>query len=413
MKQLNHIYRCVIFLLGITLPFYQNLNNWVLGLFYAVSAVYLYFNPNQIKINKSRKNYIFLIAGFFFITLFGMLYSEHLDQALKNLIRVLPMLLTPLAILINKSFYRNFNRFFWQGLVLGCSIAMCICWTNVIYEMVLWNEPFSYLFRHRHTNHQLTDIIGMHASYLSLFVIASVAFLISQFKSLKPQKKKYALALIVMFSFFLFFLLARTLLFFYFVSIFCLIVFNRHWKAMTVVSLVIIALTFVVINVKDEYGFMYKKFYSQLPLIGKEGSQDSRFKRLMCTKNMFLKHPFIGVGTADSRSIRAQCYMEIGDERAFNNRFNAHNQFFEYLDEFGLVGGSMYILVFVVAFRQSYKHKDWFFLYITLLFFVANLTESMLQRTHGVVFYSVIFSLMYSKYVSFNEEDSLANNELA
>jgi O-antigen ligase len=336
------------------------------------------------------------MSSFFFLTLIGMTYSENIDVATRQLIRLIPVVFTPIIFLYDIDFYKKYSRAIFLGLITGCFIAMLICWGNVAIEMIINNEPLSYFFRFRHVNHQLTEVIDIHAGYLSLFVITSIAIITKHYRSLNSSLKPYGILLILLFSLFLISLLARTLLFFYVLSVFLYIIYKKAWKV--IIPLVIIGTTFfiVVVNIDDEYEYLRKKLFYQIPLFGEDSQQDIRFKRLGATKMMFLENPLMGVGTADSKEFRRKHYLNIGDKKGYERSFNAHNQFFEYLDEFGFFGGLFYLLFFGLAIKISLKRRDYLFLYITVLFFVANITESMLQRTHGVIYFSIMFSLFFS-----------------
>jgi O-antigen ligase len=273
-----------------------------------------------------------------------------------------------------------------------------ICWGNAIAEMMINKEPLSYFFRWRHMNHQLTAVIGMHAGYLALFIAFSVAIIIYKYKGLNRTYRLLANLVLLLFSLFLFSLMARAVLGFFILSALLYFLIKGKWKLILAFVIVILSFGFIATQVDDQYNYLLDKTVYQLPLIGKKGDKTQRFERLGATKYMFLEHPIIGVGNSDSKQFRQKYYLETGDKKAYKNQFNAHNQFFEFLDEYGLIGALIYIAFFVEVIILSWKKRDYLFLYLSLLFLVANLTESMLQRTHGIVFCAIFFSLFLSKY---------------
>ncbi|WP_431108161.1 O-antigen ligase family protein [Winogradskyella poriferorum] len=388
----------LVFLVTFSLPFDYNYNNWVLGVLYSVSIILIVLNRKKVEINNGELLYILLISGFFLLTFFGIFYSENIDKATALLVRTLPMCLTPFVFFSIPEFYVKYTKSLCSGLVFGCLLAVILCWSNVIVQMLINNEPFSYLFRWRHLNHQLTGVIGIHPTYLALFVVTSIVILIYNINLGIDKKEKYASKiLILIFSLFLFALLARTILSFYIFSVFLFFVIKRKTKILFYSLLFITMSIVVVFSIKDENNYLRNKLFNDLPVLGSENRQDLRFNRLQATKYMFLEHPFFGVGTGDTQEYRQKHYLEQNDTVAYKRKFNAHNQFFEYLDSFGVLGGGFYLFFFTFLLIKTIKQKDYAMCYILILFFVANLTESMLVRTHGVVYYSLAFSLLCMK----------------
>lgn len=395
-KVINKSLEILLFLLSFSISFDHNFNNWILGLCYFVIVLNYILDKNRFSFGFLKNKNWLLISVFFVITLFGMIYSDNIAEANKDIIRTIPMLVTPILFFSIKGFYNKYSKLLAYGLILGCLSAALVCWLNVAQTMYLNNEPISYLFRHRHLNHQLTEVIDVHASYMSLFVITSISIIIYNYKELSNRTKKLGLTLLVLFIIFLFMLLARALLIFFLISAFVYLVFNANWRGI-LISIAVVGVFFtIVIKVDDQYDYLRNKLFEQIPLIG-DNNRFSRFDRLKATKYMFLENPLLGVGTADAQFYRQQFYAETNDTIAYNRKFNAHNQFFEYLDQFGIIGGLAFVLFFIYTFKLAYSNKDYLLIYLTLLFFVANLTESMLQRTHGIVYFSVVFSVLYAK----------------
>jgi len=396
---MNIITNLLMFFLAFSLPFHYTFNNWILGICYIVFVFNFVNNREIFSIKSFYDNGGVSIVLFFLVILIGITYSQNPKEAYEYLVRVIPMLLSPLLFMSCESFYKKYSKYIFKGLILGCLIAVLICWGNVLYGVISNNEPISYIFRHRHLNNKLTEIIGIHPSYLSLFVVTSIAIIINIYETLDNRLKLISKILINIFTVFLFTLLARNILFFYLISVIVFLIINRKWKLLTLIGVFILLFISIVFKIDDQYNYLRKKVIYSIPLLGDKGSI-SRFDRLKATKYMFLQHPIFGVGTCDSKYYRQNYYLETNDKIAYEKEYNAHNQFFEYLDELGIIGGAVYLLFFIQSFRLAFRYNDFLLGYITLLFFVSNLTESMLQRTHGVVYFSLIFSLIFSKYIS-------------
>jgi O-antigen ligase len=389
------------FVLTFFLPFPHLMANIALALFILTGIWEA--KSHRLSFNKEIIKNIILVASFFFLILLGTILSNNKGKALEFVVRNLPMLFLPILFISIKKDKNRFYHNIFLGLSFGVFLALLICWVNVFLEMVINKEPFSYLFRWRHLNHQFTEIIDMHASYMALFVVTCIAYLLRYGKTYIRYKKGIYL-LMVFFTISLFFLLARTILFFAAFSILVFFILNKNYKVLVLLGTIGALLLGGLFFVDDQYDFLKKKFYEELPVVG-SGNNSLRFQRLEATQKMFCKYPLTGVGIGNSKKIRLEHYRETNDERALNKEFNAHNQFFEYLDELGLLGGLLYISVFGIALRRTLKREEYLLCYLVLLFFVANLTESMLVRTHGITYYSIIFSLVFSANYKLNRNE--------
>ena len=121
---------------------------------------------------------------------------------------------------------------------------------------------------------------------------------------------------------------------------------------------------------------------------------DQRFSRYRISFEIFKEHPIFGVGFANKDEVRISKYIENDFMVAALEKYNAHNQMLEYLSVNGLIGGVSYLLVFAYLWYLAWKKKQSFFLWLLVLFFIANLTESMLVRIKGIEFFAIIVSLL-------------------
>jgi len=108
------------------------------------------------------------------------------------------------------------------------------------------------------------------------------------------------------------------------------------------------------------------------------------------------KNWIFGLGTGDSKDELVTGYSNIGMNRAFEEQYNAHNQYLETLLALGIGG---LVLLMVLLFYPIYKllwgSTD--FLPIMFLGIVAInlLFESMLVRIAGVMFFSIFYCLFF------------------
>ena len=286
--------------------------------------------------------------------------------------------------LTDKIEYRKRREDIFLSLVLGSAATLIICYGNLIYEMVSRNEPISYFFRWRHLGHQFTEVADTHPTYLGVFIVVSIVFMVKS----KRLGNAIKFPLILFFLFGLFQLASRIALF---LAIFFLIILlinrtKRQWGLLVFLTLGII--TGIIVLKKMGSQYVKDRLFTVESVLN-----DKRFQRWEASYEIFKENPFFGVGFSQIESIRHDKYMEYGFEIAARQDLNAHNQFLEFLSRNGVIGGFVYACSIIFLLLLSIYKKDYLFTYLFLIFIMANLTESMLVRIKGIEYFAIFASL--------------------
>tara|TARA_Y100001933_G_scaffold264082_1_gene328230 strand:+ start:70825 stop:71985 length:1161 start_codon:yes stop_codon:yes gene_type:complete len=365
-----------------TLPMYMRLNNYLLGAFIIAGLLHLFFNIKKINIGALKEGWP--ILGFFILGIMGSFYGTTFLNGFKLLEKYWAFLLLPLIMLTDKIEYRKRREDIFLSLVLGSAATLIICYGNLIYEMVSRNEPISYFFRWRHLGHQFTEVADTHPTYLGVFIVVSIVFMVKS----KRLGNAIKFPLILFFLFGLFQLASRIALF---LAIFFLIILlinrtKRQWGLLVFLTLGII--TGIIVLKKMGSQYVKDRLFTVESVLN-----DKRFQRWEASYEIFKENPFFGVGFSQIESIRHDKYMEYGFEIAARQDLNAHNQFLEFLSRNGVIGGFVYACSIIFLLLLSIYKKDYLFTYLFLIFIMANLTESMLVRIKGIEYFAIFASL--------------------
>jgi len=106
-----------------------------------------------------------------------------------------------------------------------------------------------------------------------------------------------------------------------------------------------------------------------------------------------------GTGTGGTHSALQNYYnqFDLGD---FNNGYNAHNQYIETFLEIGVAGFLTLLASFLLPFLYALKIKNNLLLYLVLIVAGTGLTECVLERAFGIIFYMSFISLfMFTKSI--------------
>lgn len=378
----------LLFLISFTLPMYMKVNNILLAV-YIVTMLFEGIFNKSLKISKTTFKSALSITVFFVLSLIASLDSERII-IIKYLEKYWCLLLIPLLFISQKEFYRNYHVVLFKGLVYGCLTTLIICNLNVFYELVVNSEPIEYIFRWRHLGHEFTHIADTHPAYLGLFICTSVYCVLNDTIGFKKPLKWMLLGA---FTVGVFQLASRTALLIY-ALVWGVYLFKMFLKSLKQISLLAVVLLGVVLMFFT-FGSPYLKerVFSYNSVI-----KDNRIERWQVSYDIFLEHPVFGIGFKNIKIERAKKYIESGYEIAAQKEYNAHNQIFEYLSLNGILGGIVYIAVFIFLLSLTIKYKDPVFKFLFAAFFMANLTESMMVRIQGIEYFALFGSLFLSKY---------------
>jgi O-antigen ligase len=100
-----------------------------------------------------------------------------------------------------------------------------------------------------------------------------------------------------------------------------------------------------------------------------------------------------GTGTGDDEDALLDTYKKNNFKEGYIPRFNAHNQFLQTWLGLGIIGLIILILNLFIPLFLAFKERNLYYCIFLILIISFCLTESVLCRQHGVVFYSFFNSL--------------------
>ena len=385
MKFISPIKKLALYAVLFTLPMFIRLNNIVLVIFF---ALFLLEGDYKAKLENLKRNYRLMapLVLIFLLALFAALNRpESISAVFKQLEKYWGLLFIPITIISCPEEYNNEWRKLFVALLWGCIATLAICYGNAIYEMIVGNEPLHYFWRFRHLNHQFTAIADTHPAYLGLFIVVCITFIFTE----SSYKKWTKLILCFILLLGLLQLASR-------MAIICLMLMGglllwsrirSHWKEISIGfgALALIGLLFL----STASSFMKDRLISMQHI-----ENDQRLSRFKISYDIFTEYPIFGVGFANKETVRKEKYLENNFLTAAAERYNAHNQLLEYLSVNGIIGGIIFLGVFAHLVLLAWRKRQFLFFWTLGLFFIANVTESMLVVIKGIEFFAITVSLL-------------------
>ena len=372
-----------------TLPLFLNLNTIALWLF-IVSTIFTFKSHNGI--NNLRANIVILISIFslFFLFALGLFLSKDVYRVLKDIMRVIPLFLIPLAIIVHGK--ENFNiKYIYNTLGIGLFIGMLICWYNILISIMSrqdYLKQASYFFEWVYTDWNLVKPLDGHPSYFAVLLVLFLSAIIfsKYYEDLRKNRVKF---LLLMIPFFLFLIETSSRIgIIIFISIFFVYVLKRM-NLKLLLSFLLLLLAIVFFSIKFDYlGTKFKK------TIGLKGGMNieriDRWKEILdvfSEKESFL----FGVGSGDARLVYRRAYYNGGFDLALKENYNAHNQYLEFFVSNGIIGLIFYFLFFVFFYKFTNLQEAT--LHIFICFVLFSMSESFLGRSQGVMMFSFFYAI--------------------
>lgn len=394
MKFLSRAKNIVFYAVLFTLPMFMRLNNVFLVAFFALFLL----EGNLIsKWNQLKKHYRLMLPLF---ALFLLAILAAVNHPVKSVDRYLEMywsfFAVPIVIITSNDYDGERGKQTFLPLLLGCIATLLICYGNVIYEMIVGKEPLHYFLRHRHLNHEFTEIADTHPAYLGLFMTCSTAYLLF----VSTIKKWWKVVITVFFAFAMIQLASRMAMlgFGLVLLIFAMLRLKKYWKQLLIGGAIAVICGVLL--------FLSASEFLRDRLINTDNlGNDERFSRNIVSWELFKEYPVFGMGAGRKDVLRKEKYETYGFSVASQNRYNAHNQYLEYLSVNGIIGGIVFLMIAVYLLHRSWKHKSTFFFLMFFIFFMVNTTESMLVRIKGVEFFAITVSLLATTTMKLKENE--------
>ena len=367
-------------------------------LLFGISVLLLTFNRKK----YFNTRFFLLNTIFFFGIILTLSYTSNYDYAILKLQTMSSLLVFPFLF----SLFNSADRIFFsknKNLFLSIYILSVFLFNTVIFLwFYLTHYSFSDIFFHFHRV-IMVDIgnFGIHPIYLSIHCCLAILFSAFIFKDI--QKKNLKIILIFINIVFLFFLIiyARKgpLLAIIITSLFWVLLENKKNVKIKIISIITLSLLLLLIP-------KTKNRFSEIFTIKDSKSIESnsfgvRFVIYKNATELITKSPFFGYGIGDYNDKLKESYKK--NNPSLKVDYNAHNQYISFI----LVGGSFLLLLYFIFLffnvKVAIKKRNVHSLIILCFYSIVMLSENILERENGVIFFS--FFLCFFSLNNYNKHE--------
>ena len=360
--------------------------------------------------NVFRKRFVLFFLLIYSSILVGFFYDIEISGVFRDLEKKLSFVLLPIIIAVinpNREDIINILKVFFYSGFLATSLAFCLGF----YEFFSSGDV-NFLI-----NHELSENIGFHATYLSMYLVFSLSYPIFFLKSTKHRKIISVVSLIV-----IAYVLLLSVRIVWLIMFACLaIVILRELKykpkkmffimaaGVTIFGLIIFFVPPIRERVKEAIN--YNNEYTTDKVWGGRGI---RMLIWQSACELIKEKPITGYGS--SREVQKNLNMKYIQNNYGpilymmennNQPFNAHNQYLEDILKYGFFLGFFYFSFLLFTFFNFLKSENSVGVFLILIIAGVSLTETILELNKGIVFFSFFIPLVFffKNFINLNSKE--------
>ena len=350
---------------------------------------------SAIKQNKTW--WIFL--AFYVFHVLSLLWSEDLKYAFFDLQIKLSYLLCP-VVFAGFAFSENDWKKLRAAFIAGTLMASLICMGNALFKFFS-NGTTEYFFYNKFS-------VLMHPTYFMVYLNLSVLFIFYDLfwhrEEIRGRRVIYMASMFLQLLT-LFLLSARTALATCLITfiIYTIVMFRQ--KKFVKIDAIPVTLFFICAVVFQLGILKFFNRYDQVtevikhPDTKEENSTSIRYNLWKIAGDLISEHPVAGVGIGDIKEELQKKYEAYHYEYGIINKISPHNQYLHTAVILGLTGVFLLLAMLGSAFLLAWKNGDWIYLLFIVIISMNCITESMLERQAGILFFAFFNSMFATRLI--------------
>ena len=139
------------------------------------------------------------------------------------------------------------------------------------------------------------------------------------------------------------------------------------------------------------------------------GGRSIRIHKWLNTMELISEQPFLGTGAGDMQEKLMETYKKNDFLIAYDLKFNPHNQYLQTWASSGMIGLFLLLAILLYSLIYAIDSKNALYIALVLVIALSMLTESMLQRQKGLVFFSFFLLFFAGYYFNHKERQSVTS----
>jgi O-antigen ligase len=360
------------------------------------------------KFNHTK---LLIASGPFLITLLGLLYTINFSLGLKDTEIRASIALLPIAFSLKPPTLIELGLFF-KHLILALVLTFFAALTIALYRNGQNPIPHIWLNKYYFHYNDFTNPLRIDPLYISLYLSSAIIFLeMDLLKSstlFTEMSDKWKIIFIALLVIFLAMVGTRSWIGITMVMGIGVLTFSRTTRKMKVIILfVFIGLLILIVSLPVTRGRFTGTFSYQFEF---SKYKNDRLVIWSTALEFIKKNPeqcILGCGTGGSNQLMDGLYLEKNITWDFAQKNNTHNQYLNFLLNQGVIGIIVLGLYLMFPLLSFVKLGHWTGVCFITLIALGLFFENYLDRQKGVVFISMVYTLLF-----FGDQPTLENSKM-
>ena len=377
-------------LLFITLPMPKyNLSTQAL-IVVVISWLLLNSFKDKARLLKKHSSSILLLSSLYGVMLIGMIYTQNLSHGLEQLKDKLPFLIIPIIIGTTQTLTTEnkfkFIKIFSISVVLMALFALA----KAFY---IHSEGMGNYFVYD----KLSILLNKHTTYYSLYCVIAISYFLYDLLQLKKTNIFISIATILILLFFIYLLSARiAIVALLVVAVYYIKIQITHRKQKVFLSLLVVGILLSTLLFSSNYAARFESISQNPNKLTENNEFNTRIIHWKSALETLNTSAYIfGKGTGDGKEGLYEQYLKNNFTIGFTQKYNAHNQYIEFLMSNGFIAIIAYFCLLLAALIYAIRFNDLFGVLVVLLFMMYSITESILERQSGILIVALLCSLIH------------------
>jgi O-antigen ligase len=346
-------------------------------------------------INKT----LLILQSVFFVTLISSTYAQSFTNGMHVAFKQLAILIFPFLLAVGSLDIKKYRDQLFRALAVTSTFVVLYLYFEALH-VILYNKlPLRLLFSWAFVNQNFSLPIGTHATYLSILLLMSFVFFLTQlFRAPKNKWALYIICLAVLLAGIIQ-LSSKSV----FAALIIIVTIGFPWLfiskkhryrflfiSLTLCTLVLISLLSLHIFRDRLIATFEDDLYENRGVVKING----RLDRWNTAIDLIKKTPLAGTGSGSEIPLLKQAYYNQKMYWSYLNSLNAHNQYLSFLINSGIAGLLVYLLTLFWGLRRSVQQRDILLFSFIVLITIVSFSEDLLDVNKGIFFYAFLFPVL-------------------
>ncbi|WP_299208258.1 O-antigen ligase family protein [uncultured Dokdonia sp.] len=352
------------------------------------------------------------------LCLLSLLITENIDYGINRFVKLLPLLAFPVAsylfsgLVEKKGVFKKIEKKVFTIYFLSL-IIYCLLMYYYIYGLGFFSGKVSYAYSLSYVQGYFFWGLHEHPIYISLYL--AIGILLSR-KFFLWYKKTLYKVLILLGSLFLIvtliFLSRKGIIIGLLLALPLLLLLEqknmnivKKYKSFLVLSILVLLLVVSVFPISKRFSDLFNTSFSENTEVSATSSTSIRIAIYKCAIGDVVEAGLFGFGAGDVQEKLCECYEETSNILSIG-KYNTHNQFLNIWLSYGIIGLLLFLYFLYINFRLAFLQKDITFLSILIVLLMALLTENILNRQNGILFFGLLINYYSFKCLALKKRTS-------